>query len=155
MANKTKTTTATPKAIPAVEVRGDGKGDAQSIPPHMQQFLSGGMLMGLTTSKEMPNAINMLVQPGEDAVKILMRVKFKSRPERIAGMHILAQCVEFHDDISTMELFWNLAATVSEGGEGRNQLVTAIIGDRNIKEGAKGMGNWIREKAGFGSGQEQ
>lgn len=134
---------------------GDGKGDARNIPEGMRQFLSGGMLGGLTTSKEMPNAINMLVQPGEDAVKILMRVKFRNRAERIAAMHILAQCEEFNDKISKDELFMNLAATVSEGGEGRNQLVTAIIGDRNIKEGGRSFGNWVREKAGFGSGQVQ
>ena len=135
---------------------GGQKAEERAVPEGMRQFLSAGMLGGLVSSKEMPNAINMLVQPGEDAVKILMRVSFRSRAERIAAMHILAQCDEFNDRISEKELFWNLAATVSEQGEGRSQLVTAIIGDRNIKEGgARGVANWIRDKAGFGSGQGQ
>lgn len=147
--------TAQSRKTTSVDEGGNGKGDPGNIPEHMRQFLSGGMLMGLTTQKEMPNAINMLVQPGEEPVKILMRVRFRHRAERIAAMHILAQCTEFNDKISENELFWNLAATVSEGGEGRHELVTAIIGDRSIKEGARSLGNWVREKAGFGSGQEQ
>jgi len=144
------------KTKPDINIGGDGKGDPREIPEGMKQILSAGMLGGLTSTKEIPSAISKLVDPGEEVLKILMRTKFPNSQKRLAACHILAQGMEFTDPVAIRELFYNLAATVSEGGEGREQLVAAVIGDRNVREGGmRGVGNWIREKAGFGSGQGQ
>jgi len=139
---------------PSIEVRGDGKGDPKEIPEGIKKVLSAGMLGGLTTSKEIPSVISKLVDPGEEALKILMRTNFPNPRKRLAACHILAQGIEFNDPIAIRELFYNLAATVSEGGKAREELVAAVIGDRDFKEGGmRGVGSWIREKAGFGNGQ--
>ena len=107
-----------------VEIQPGGNGKTGNLPGPMAQFLNAGMLGGLTGQKEMPNAINMLVNPGKGSmdpqgmVDVLMRVVFPNRAVRIAAMHIVAQCVEFEDWNALQELFMNVVAMVSEGGLG-------------------------------------
>ena len=102
---------------------------------------------------EFPSAMKLLVDQGKEIRDVLMRTSFVSRAERIAWMHIIAQCEEFQDSVSMQEAYDNISSMVSERGMARNQLVDAIIGDRRIKNSG-GVGDWIRKKSGIGEPKE-
>jgi len=137
------------------KAKSNGHGEPEDLPPALKGEMSLSGLAGLAGKPESPNALNMLVDPGsdpeKDPFKVLMRVKFANRRQRIAAMHILAQCEEFGDDIAKAELYRNIVATVSEGGEGRHELVMAIVGDRefSVRQNNMGLGEKIIKAAGL------
>lgn len=131
--------------------KGNGNGHKvmeEGIPHKVKQTLSQSQLAPLFGQHELPNALNMLVQPGEEVQKALMRVRFRNRAERIATIHLLALDEQFGDELGKRELFNNIVAAVSDGGEGRHELVKAIIGDAAMKR-ESGFGSWLKHKAGF------
>ncbi len=178
MATKTKNQTQTqappvPPTPPVKAVHGNGKkpfqkgpgargGQAEEAggkPPFIPGFLSGGQLAGMVGQKEMPNALNMLIQPGEDPIELAMRtiivrddeisVKIKAYAYR------LAKCEEFHDELGKKEILYEWAMQVSRRGIGREQIVDSVTGERshNEKMSGGGIGQWIRNKA-FGNKEE-
>lgn len=113
--------------------------------------LRKGSFENAFTQTQFPNAMKLLVDQGEKIREVLMRTNFISRAERIAWMHIIAQCEEFGDEKGLQEAFDNVAAMVSERGRGRNDLVDAIIGDRRESARMKGgFKDWVAKKSGIG-----
>lgn len=122
-----------------VDAGKDGK-KTQTLPP----FMTGGQIMGLISSKQMPSALDALSQPGDSPRQLSMRTILTKRTEgRTLGIAIayhLERCREFHDKygeegILDMEALW-----VSDEGQGRRQLTEAITGQRNHEEAVGGGG---------------
>lgn len=112
---------------------GNGTGEKAEIKTD-KATLRKGSIENAFTQQEFPNAMKYLVDRGKEVRDILMRTTFYNQAERIAWMHIIAQCEEFEDWNALQEAYDNITAKVSERGMGRDQLVDAIIGDRRVTQ---------------------
>lgn len=119
------------------------------VPQHIKQTLSQSQLKPLFGQHELPNALNMLVQPGEDYHGILMRTVFEDSWQRQATIDLIELDNMFGYDAGKELALMNCAAAVSDFGIGREQLVKAIIGEANLKNDRGGFGSWLKKKAGF------
>lgn len=143
-------------ALERTESEGDGNGKkgGQALPP----FLTLGQLGGMTTSKELPNALNYLVNPGDNPRQMTMRTfipEKRTEASRMATIYAyhLGRCRYFHDKDGEDEILDMLGLNVSINGLGRNQLTAAITGERQHEENKGGLGAWL-QKTAWGNGKK-
>ena len=100
---------------------------------------------------------DLLVIPGDDPLGIAMRTVLKRHSEGMiqatAYARDWAEMEEFGDKVGQNELLFKMAMMPSIDGLSREQLVRAIIGDREIKS-RRGFMDKIKDAA-FGSKEEK
>lgn len=69
-----------------------------------------------------------LLQPGDDAVSLLMRTDFRNERQAIAATRMLAKCREFHIDWGLLMLRDLFASLTSINGVARKQFMQAHVG---------------------------
>ena len=135
-------------ALAAIEEEsGEQEGKLKKSP---EAVLKEASLTGVFSTPEQNDPLKMLFTPGTVANNLLMRGNHADRRMVIAGCHILAQCDEFKDNISRLEVMAVMAGTCGIGGERARMLVDAYVGKEAGRQ-KRGLGEWIREKAGFGN----
>ena len=149
--------------VPAQEVvlaknTGNGDGERALAKQKPPLFMSGGQLGGLTSTKELPNALNYLVNPGDTTLAMTMRtIVPEKRTEASRMVDILAfhqsRLAYFHCQRGMDALLFKFGLNVSINGRGRTELTLAITGQREHEENKGGLGNMFKKLA-WGDGKK-
>ena len=123
---------------------------AGEVKKSKEKVLKESSLTGVFSTPEQNDPLKMLFTPGAIPMNLLMRGNHKDRAMVVAGAHIMSQCKEFNDKTSAEECMMVMAGTCGIGADRAKMLVDAYIGKENGKQ-RRGIGEWIREKAGFGT----
>lgn len=149
----TKNALATTVPMPPPEVKPDGNGDGKALSTQKAPlWMSGGQLAGMTTSKELPNALNFLVNPGDSTLAMTMRtVVPEKRTEASRMVDIYSffnmKATYFKSQIAKDAFLFKMGLMVSVNGRGRTELVSGITGERQHEENKGGFGNMFKRLA--------
>jgi hypothetical protein len=130
---------------------GNGKKESQQLTTTEEKVhgkeLKSGDIKNAFTVQHPGNIADKLVEPGEDPLGIAMRSVFGKQTEgailAVAFAEEWGDLEEFEYEDGKKGLLFNLAGRTSDGGRSRDDLVNAIIGDKQMKARA---GFWDKFK---------
>lgn len=156
------------KQQPQTEPKGNGHGNPKDIGPKElpptptdapnpiqkpAKFLSMSELDSMVGDKQMDSALDVLAKPGETAEHLSMRTILGPNTEgkRLArAIAITLEDDELHGNTSDEQAVKRLMALfVSDGGIGREQVTSAVTGERKHEEmkAGGGISQWLQNKA--------
>lgn len=135
-----------------IDVDSDGKKEKEG-----KKELKYGDIRNAFSSPHNNNIADLLVVPGDDPLGIAMRTVLKNHSEgtilATAYARDYAEMKEFEDVIGQEELLFQMALNPSIDGLSREQLVRAIIGDREFKN-KRSFTDKVKDMA-FGNKEEK
>ena len=99
--------------------------------------------------------VKLLMTPGDDDPKNLyMRADIPGSAVALAFAIREARCIEHQDNEGKLKILKMIAALVGVNGKRAELVSDTMIGERRNAGMRRGMGDWIRDKAGIGGDKE-
>jgi len=99
--------------------------------------------------------VKLLMTPGDnDPKNLYMRADIPDTATALAFAIRESRCQEHGDTEGTLKILKMIAALVGVNAKRANLVSDTMIGERRNSNMRRGLGEWIREKAGMGGVQE-
>lgn len=130
----------------------DNNGHEPSQNEELKRRLSYQQVEGAFREADQQNALHMLVDPGTELLKLLMRVDVpgKNSEDVVRCMALarhIAKCEKYHNETAKQEAMNLLAMWTSASGKRAKMLTDAIIGQRQYLGNDSNLGDKLKKWA--------
>lgn len=124
----------------------DSEGEGKEI----KAILDKSSLEGVFSTPQSMDNVKILMHPGEDVVSLLMRGDLPVDDAFAWAITTrIKKCRRHNDKEGEKQILVFLAAKIGQAARRANLVSDTIIGEKQHTRG-RGIGEWIREKAGLG-----